>query len=511
MQRKTISTLLTVLMIAGCVLSGCAGGVGENETSGKMLTPEEQIVIENVRPFAKNLMKNPLGVKGIGDPFVLCDGNSYYMYATSTGTGFKVWKSTDLRRWTNVGLAYQKSGTSFGNTNYWAPEVYKRDGKYYMFYSAQYNRSGGGTSYAIGCATSDSPTGPFTDIIPGKPVFDPGYAVIDANVLFDKSGKVYLYYSRDLSENVVAGKHTSEIWGVEFSPDLKSAIGEPVLISTPDTAWETRTGDWRWNEGPCVFERNGIYYLMFSAGVYSDNTYSVGYATSDSPLGRYTKNKSNPIMSGDGKYVSGSGHNNYFMSPDGTEMMTVYHTHSDPSAGGGDRQLCIDRMVFDEDGSLRINGPTFFTQPVPSGASGSYVLKPGEFTLSAGDEVISVKGSINEAGNGILQPVVGRLSSDSWTFTPSDSYIRMTLTVPGKLSYIAIYGDPNNKKQPETVTVVINGEYRIDNVAWSTDYEPTLIGLGNLPEGTDVSTVDFYFGFAGEAGNLAIREITAVR
>ena len=28
-----------------------------------------------------------------------------------------------------------------------------------------------------------------------KPVFDPGYPIIDANVLFDKDGKLYLYYS----------------------------------------------------------------------------------------------------------------------------------------------------------------------------------------------------------------------------------------------------------------------------------------------------------------------------
>ncbi len=510
-RKKAVSACLAAVFVLSCILAGCSGNGDGTQTSEIELPPEEQTVIENTTPYAKHIMKNPLGVTGIGDPFILYSNVAYYMYATSLGTGFKVWKSTDARRWSNVGVAYQKSGTSFGNTNYWAPEVYSYNGKYYLFYSAQYNKDGGGTSYAIGCAVSDSPTGPFTDIIPGKPVYNPGYAVIDANVLFDKSGKIYLYYSRDCSENVVSGRNTSQIYGIELAADLKSVIGEPVLVSTPDAAWETVTGNTVWNEGPCVFERDGIYYLMYSAGCYADNSYSVGYATSDSPLGTYTKNKSNPILKGDGTKVSGSGHNNYFMSPDGTEMYAVYHSHTNPAEGGGNRQLCIDKIVFGEDGSLSVNGPTFFSRPVPSGTLGTYILKPDEYVLSAGDGVISVKGSIKKAANGILQATVGRVAGDAWTFSPSGSYIRMALKSPGNLSYVALYGDPNNKKQPGTVTAVINGIYRIENVAWSADYEPTIIGFGNLPEGTNISKIDFYFDFGGGDGNLALKEIIAAR
>ena len=512
MKRKNALIIcLALLLAAPLIISGCSGGGNGGETSEKKLSPEEQTVIENGSVFDKYFIKNPQGVTGIGDPFILYAGGAYYMYATSTGTGFKVWKLSGSRRWTNVGMAYQKSGTSFGNTNYWAPEVYEYNGKYYMFYSAQYNKSAGGTSYAIGCAVSDSPAGPFTDIIPGKPVYDPGYAVIDANVLFDRSGKIYLYYSRDCSENVVSGKHVSQIYGIELAADFKSTIGEPVLISTPDAEWETVTGDFRWNEGPCVFERNGVYYLMYSGGCYADNSYSVGYATSDSPLGKYVKSDKNPILKGDGQKVSGPGHNNYFMSPDGTEMYTVYHSHTNPSEGGGNRQLCIDKIVFDENGNLSINGPTFFSQPAPSGLSGVYTLKPDEYELTAGEGVISVKGSIDEAANGVLQATIGRVAGDSWTFNPSGSYIRMTFRTPGSLYYVALYGDPNNKKQPSSVTAVINGEYRIENVKWSTDYEPTLIALGKLPDGTLISTIDFTFDFDGGDGNLALKEIIAVR
>ncbi len=66
-----------------------------------------------------------------------------------------------------------------------------------MFYSAQWkvNPTKEEENFKIGVAVADQPTGPFIDI-QNKPIFDPGYPVIDANVLFTADGKTYLYYSR---------------------------------------------------------------------------------------------------------------------------------------------------------------------------------------------------------------------------------------------------------------------------------------------------------------------------
>lgn len=51
-------------------------------------------------------------------------------------------------------------------------------------------------NFRIGVAVADKPTGPFKELF-NQPVFDPGYPIIDANILFDDaSGKTYLYYSR---------------------------------------------------------------------------------------------------------------------------------------------------------------------------------------------------------------------------------------------------------------------------------------------------------------------------
>ena len=48
----------------------------------------------------------------------------------------------------------------------------------------------------------NKPTGPFVEMN-GGPIFDPGYPIIDANVLFDANGKVYMYYSRCCYKNPV--------------------------------------------------------------------------------------------------------------------------------------------------------------------------------------------------------------------------------------------------------------------------------------------------------------------
>ena len=56
-----------------------------------------------------------------------------------------------------------------------------------------------------------------------------------------------------------------------------------------------------------------------------------------------------------------------FLYPDGKEMFIVYHSHADPQKPSGDRVVNIDRLYFDEDGRLKIKGPTRSPQPMPSG------------------------------------------------------------------------------------------------------------------------------------------------
>ena len=309
---------------------------------------------------ASRFAANPRAVKDIGDPNVLKADGEYFTFATGGTIGFNVWRSADLTAFTKE-KAVKKIQWVSGD--YWAPEVYAVNGRYYMFFTGRQKDTG---SLRMGVAIADAPQGPYEDAI-GGPLFDFGYAVIDGTLVYDDNGTPYMIYSRDCSENVVGSNHESHLYGVQLAPDLLSAVGEPVLLTQPDAAWELASGDYRWNEGPAVLKHGGKYYLFYSANYYASKEYSLGVAVADHPMGPYVKQANNPILNyvetSDKVIVSGPGHNSFFTV--GDEIFTSYHTHTYPQAPSGNRQLNIDRVGFHADGTAYINGPTLTPQLRP--------------------------------------------------------------------------------------------------------------------------------------------------
>ena len=145
--------------------------------------------------------------------------------------------SDDLHSWRACGAALDARRARWGTGCFWAPECYEIDGKYYLFYSADWkeNPTGALENFRIGVAVADTPAGPFADLS-DRPVFDPGYPVIDAN-LYREDGRCYLYYSRCCYEHRVGQWEESWIYGVELKPDFSGVTGEPVLQLRPEQDW----------------------------------------------------------------------------------------------------------------------------------------------------------------------------------------------------------------------------------------------------------------------------------
>ena len=223
-----------------------------------------------------------------------------------------------------------------------------RGGKFYLYYSAEGPVPGGADHLRICVATSNSPAGPFKDV--KAPLLEIGKSVIDAEAFVDDDGKGYLYYALDNSENVVrdpkTGKeiHQSHIYVVKLGNDLVSVVGPPVFCTRPDHKWEGDTV----NEGPFVFKHDRTYILMYSAHAFFEPEYCLGYATAESPLGPWTKADRPVLETHASATVSGPGHNCVIDSPDGKETFCVYHEHKNVKSPGGDRELAIDRMTFEE-------------------------------------------------------------------------------------------------------------------------------------------------------------------
>ncbi len=364
--------------LAFCALALCAASAGVSSCKSNASSSQAEVKTE---------VTNPLPLK-LGDPFLLhaSDGR-YYMYGTSLSDGFEAFVSDDLASWESVGQVYKGATPEQWNEScFWAPEVYERDGKYYMFYSAndKNNPNAEEENFKIGVAVSDSPAGPFTDLY-NRPVFEPEYPVIDANVLFDdENGKNYLYFSRccykhpvesEIADSVrAAGLYDkveeSWVYGVELKPDFSGIVGEPVRLLAPPTQLSDRQAEWesrsvtrgeaprRWTEGSYIFRHNGKYYMMYSANAFFGGNYAVGYATSDSPLGPFEKSATNPVLSENasrGGDVVGTGHNMVLTLPSG-QMYTVYHGRI--ASSPEDRVVFIDPIEIDSAGVLTVDGPT---------------------------------------------------------------------------------------------------------------------------------------------------------
>lgn len=331
--------------------------------------------------------ENPLPVK-FGDPYILkASNNQYYMVGTGgVKSGFKMYSSPDLKNWKDEGPIYQgNTENSWNVKDFWAPELYELNGKFYLLFSADWreNPTNEKENFRIGVAVSDSPTGPYKDLY-NRPIFDPGYPIIDGNLLVE-DGRIFLYYSRCCYKHPVESEiadwartkglfneiEESWVYGVELKPDFSGVIGEPQLLLRPPVKLMDKQAEWesrsvtsgevnrRWTEGSSIFKKNNQYYMMYSANFFGGKNYAVGYATSTSPLGPFRKADNNPVLQKNteqGGIVTGTGHNSVTISPNGKEMLCVYHGRT--SETGAQRVVFIDRMEVTKDGKLIVFGPT---------------------------------------------------------------------------------------------------------------------------------------------------------
>lgn len=268
----------------------------------------------------------------VADPFVLVDGNDYYLYGTGARDGIVVWHSTDLQHLdgpcgATAGLALHKDD-SWGERGFWAPEVYKVGGRYLMTYTVEEH---------VAVAWSDSPRGPFVQA-QQKPLLEE--KGIDSHIFVDEDGTVRLYWVRFTGGNV--------IYTARMDKDMQSVDTTTIkhCITTLPGTWERTDSEPKANvaEGPFVIKRNGKYYLTYSCNHYQSPDYAVGWAVSDTPEGPWVRNESNPILLRHAGYV-GTGHHAFFVTSSG-DLYIAYHAHRSPQAISPRRTL-ISKCEWD--------------------------------------------------------------------------------------------------------------------------------------------------------------------
>ncbi len=286
----------------------------------------------------------------------------YYLYPTTDGEvgwnnhDFRVYSSDDLRTWTDEGVMFDlRTDCSWADSKGWAPCIIERkyvgkrgktSYKYFYYFVAEGK---------IGVAVADRPTGPFRDAL-GRPMLTErpegvrGGAVIDPDVFRDpQTGKYYLYWGNGF------------LAVAELNDDMVSLKEGTTRILIP----RERKRDFHYNEGTYVFYRNGKYYFTWSENDTRSPNYQVRYAVSDSPTALTGGVSRTVLLAKDGsKGIWGTGHHAVIQRPGTDDWYIVYHRFARPDAiklgwdAGYHREICIDRLEFNDDGTLKPVHPT---------------------------------------------------------------------------------------------------------------------------------------------------------
>ena len=282
----------------------------------------------------------------------------FYIYPTSDGYSgwggwyFDVFSSPDLVNWKNEGtfLDLSSSQVSWASGNAWAPciqekKIAENQYKYYFYFSGESDGK------KTGVAVSSYPSGPFVDS--GSPMISSnpngvGGQIIDSDVFTDPvSGKSYIYWGNGYM--AVA----------ELNEDMISLKEGTTKVITPQGG---TLSTYAYREGAYVFYRAGLYYFMWSVDDTGSPNYHVAYGTSSSPTGPITVAADPIVIVQDPvNEIYGTGHNSVLQIPGKDEWYLVYHRINKNYLNNGPgyhREVCIDKLEFNADGTIKQVTPT---------------------------------------------------------------------------------------------------------------------------------------------------------
>lgn len=303
--------------------------------------------------MSKFIYQNPIStdtIKNIRDPFIIREDGVYYLtgtfppYWTGESDGVMLYKSTDLLHFEFVRCILPQSASEgkWFRDFWWAPEIHKTHGKFYLTVNCRNEAMGIGQNPVI--AVSDTIDEEYSVLNPDAPIITPDMAEEmhdkevhgnDADLFTDDDGKVYISFCNH-----------GGIWAYEICLDTCTLIGEPILLAAQEqTGWDTK------NEGPFIIKHGGRYYCFYSSFTRS---YEVGVSSADNIRGPWIKDSKNPLITPKSPFVH-SGHNSIFNGPDG-RLWTAYHITLQGS--DGTHLLAIDPIDFDENGRITTPAPT---------------------------------------------------------------------------------------------------------------------------------------------------------
>lgn len=332
--------------------------------------------------------RNPLNTGP--DPF-MTHANGAYHLTTTQGNAIRMWRSPSLSTLLQSDpIVVWTDSDGSRNQHIWAPEFYRFDGRWYMYYTADDGVDDHHRIYVLE-SDGDDPTGPYHFKAKLAPPNHADEFAIDASIL-QHNGRLYLAYS---------GINQYQHNGLNLAP-----LSNPYTVSGNAVALDGAGGCPEVREGPEFLYRNGRTWLTYSTCDTGKPDYQLWMMSIDAnadPLnpGNWVQH-SGPVFSrADDHGVYGPGHHAFFTSPDGTEDWIIFHAKTTADYTYSDRTTRAQKITWNGDGSPNLGVPLAMgaTQDLPSGDPGSGNYWINDDGRSNGDGTVEYTGTWN-SGNG---------------------------------------------------------------------------------------------------------------
>ena len=282
------------------------------------------------------------------DPAPIVDGDTCYVITTedeNDGTPgqwlimnhWRAYSSKNMKDWTSHGRIMDWSTYSWGRSDSWASQVVKgADGKFYHYTTLVGRGDLGYGCRCTGVAVSDTPIGPWKDAI-GKPLVTDsdtpspyGWDDIDPTVFIDDDGTPWMFWGNPVC------------YQVRLKKNMIECDGEIKTLALPN-----------YTEGPWIFKRGGLYYLLYVSHNHLGYGEKVSYATATSLDGAWTHRGllcENPGYDSFGIHpgvCEFKGQWYFFYFNDRLQLPNGLHGNSNR------RSVAAEYLYFNPDGSIR--------------------------------------------------------------------------------------------------------------------------------------------------------------
>lgn len=241
-------------------------------------------------PLRVGEMYSPILQGCYPDPSITRKGDDFYLVNSSFAMfpGVPIFHSKDLVNWKQIGhvldrpsqLKVEKAGFSEG--------IYAPDIKYNKYNDTFYMLT---TQIASGIGNMVVKT---KDPMKGwGEVKKLNFDGIDPSIFFDDNGKAYVYHNDapDKGKELYSGHRVIKVWEYDLEKDqVISGTDKIVVDGGVDLSQKPI-----WIEGPHLYKKDGVYYLMCAEGGTGD-WHSEVIFKSNSPLGPFIPAANNPIL-----------------------------------------------------------------------------------------------------------------------------------------------------------------------------------------------------------------------